>query len=94
MQKIDSRMIAVVTLIVGLLVGYYVDSAILNKPRIDSLTQTISVQDTTINNLETQLQSLQNNYDSLQTEYDQLESETQEQSEDMENTISQLQNQV
>jgi molecular chaperone GrpE (heat shock protein) len=94
MQKIDSRMIAVIALIIGLLAGYYVDNTILNKPRIESLTQTISDQNTTINNLENQLQSLQNDHDSLQTDYDQLYTESQQQIGEIENTVTQHQNQI
>jgi len=94
MQKIDPKLIAVITLIIGLVVGVYFDNAILNKPRIESLTQTISDQDSSINNLETQLETLQNDYDSLQNDYDQLYTESQQQIDEVEDTVAQLENQI
>lgn len=87
-------MIAVVTLILGLLVGFYVDNALVSKPRIDALSQTVEEHSTTITNLETYIETLQQTNESFQTQYDQLSAEFQQLSEEKESTITQLQSQI
>lgn len=69
----DPKIMVVVALIIGLLAGYVFHSAILSKPRLDELTQTVNQQAEMINNLENQLDELQDDYDTLQTQYNQLE---------------------
>ena len=48
MQNIDSKIIVTITLILGLLVGFYVNNSLISKPRIETLTQTTTEQTTTI----------------------------------------------
>jgi hypothetical protein len=69
----DPKIIAVAALIIGLILGFYVDSTILSKPRIDELTQTVTQQQQTLTTLENQLSVLQEEHVTLQEQYDQLE---------------------
>jgi len=103
MPKIDLKLIATTTLILGLFAGFYIDNTLLTKPRINDLTQTITDQTLTITTLETQLDELQDEQDTLQALYDQLNAnnvpgnmytQLQQQSEEQETQIENLQTQV
>lgn len=63
--KIDPKFVAVASIILGLFLGFYVNSTLLSKPRIETLTnQTIEQQDV-IDGLGDQLDALQSEIDSL-----------------------------
>lgn len=94
MFKIDSKVIAAATLILGLFVGFYADSTILSKPRIQTLTDTVNEQTNNITTLETQLNELQGEHTTLQTLYDQLQTSAQQNSEEQETEIENLQTQI
>lgn len=103
MPQIDLKIIAATALILGLFAGFYIDNTLLSKPRIDTLTQTITEQTTTITTLETQLDTLDDEHNTLQALYDQLNTnnvplswytELEQQNEEQETTIATLETQV
>ena len=71
-MPIDTKTIAITTLILGLFAGFYIDNTLLSKPRIETLTQTITQQTATITTLENQLNTLENEHNTLQALCDQL----------------------
>lgn len=72
MPKIDLKLVAAATLLLGLFTGFYIDNTLLTKPRINNLAQTIESQNQSINTLNTQLETLQNEYERLETQYREL----------------------
>lgn len=103
MPKIDSKLIAAAAIILGLFAGFYIDSTLLSKPRIEALTDTINQKTENITTLETQLDTLENEHTILKALYDQLEahnvpltqySQLQQRSEDLETQIQSLQTQI
>jgi len=99
----DPKIIAVAALIIGLIVGYYVDNALVSNPRIEDLTQTVNQQEQTINTLENQLNALQDEHETLQAEYEDLSensvtinqyNQLQQEYEEQETEITTLQNSV
>jgi len=103
MPKIDLKLVAATTLILGLFAGFYIDNTLLSKPRIQTLTQTVTEQTTTITTLETQLDELGNEHDTLQALYDQLNAnnvplsqynQLQDEKTDLEATITEQETQI
>jgi len=103
MPQIDLKTIAAATLLLGLFTGFYIDNTLLSKPRIETLTQTITEQETTITTLETQLDTLDDEHNTLQAIYDQLNAnnvplsqytELEQQNENQETTITEKENQI
>jgi len=103
MPKIDLKLIAAATLLLGLFAGFYIDNTILTKPRIQILTDTINNQSRTITTLETQLNTLEGEHTTLQALYDQLDAhnvplnqytQLQQQLEEKETEIESLQSQI
>ena len=78
LSKVDPKLVAAVTLILGLFVGFYVNSSLISGPKINNLTNQTLAQQEQINEFETQLDSLENEKNSLQTQYEELETSTQQ----------------
>ena len=94
LSKVDPKLVAAVTLILGLIVGYYVNSSLISGPNIAMLTnQTVAQQDQ-INEFEIQLGSLGNEIIALQTEYEEYETSAQQTIEERDLLIVSLENQV
>ena len=93
LSKVDPKLVAAVTLILGLIVGYYTENSI-SGPQINELTSQTVAQQEQITELETQLGSLENEQNSLQTQYDELETSTQQTIEEQGIQIVSLENQV
>jgi hypothetical protein len=72
MPKIDTKLIIATAILLGLFVGFYIDNTILSKPRIQTLTETITQQTNNLTQLNNQLTTLQNQKNTLQALYDQL----------------------
>ena len=72
MPQIDLKLVAAAALILGLFSGFYIDNTLLSKPRINTLTETLTEQEETIKELETELSTLQDNYDTLEAQYTEL----------------------
>ena len=103
MPQIDLKTIAAATLLLGLFAGFYIDNTLLSKPRIETLTQTVTEQTATITTLETQLDTLDDEHNTLQALYDQLNAnnvplsqytELEQQNEEQETTITELEDQI
>ena len=103
MPQIDLKTVAAATLLLGLFAGFYIDNTLLSKPRIETLTQTITEQETTITTIETQLDTLDNEHNTLQALYDQLNAnnvplnqytELEQQNQEQETTITEKENQI
>lgn len=72
--KVDLKLVAVTCIFLGLFLGFYVDSSLISKPRIEALTEQIETQQTTIDNMTTSLSTLQSNHNELEEQYnEQLE---------------------
>ena len=91
-SKVDPKLVAAVTLILGLIVGFYVNNSLISGPKIDTLTNQTLVQQEQLNDFETQLGSLENEKNSLQTQYEELETSTQQTIEDQSLQIVNLEN--
>ena len=94
LSKVDPKLVAAVTLILGLIVGFYVDSSLISGPKIDTLTSQTLAQQEQINEFETQLGSLENEKNTLQTQYEELETSTQQTIEEQSLQIVNLENQI
>jgi len=94
LSKVDPKLVAAVTLILGLIVGFYVNNSLIIGPRINELTSQTVAQQEQITELETQLGSLENEKNSLQTQYEELETSTQQTIEEQGVQIGSLENQV
>jgi hypothetical protein len=94
LQRIDSKVLAAVALIIGLIVGFVADSTIISRPKIQSLTDQTTAQQDQITVLEAEINSIQSDYDSLQTQYDELETTSQETEEEQKAEIEQLETQI
>ena len=97
LSKVDPILVAAVTLILGLIVGFYVNSSLISGPNIAMLTNQTLAQQDQINEFEIQLGSLENEIIALQTEYDELETSTQltiEEIEEQDLLIVNLENQI
>ena len=103
MPKIDLKLVAATTLILGLFAGFYIDNTLLSKPRIQTLTQTVTEQTANITTLETQLDELEDQHDTLQALYDQLNAnnvplsqynQLQDEKTDLEATIAEQETQI
>ena len=94
LSKVDPKLVAAVTLILGLIVGFYVNNSLISGPQINELTSQTVAQQTQITELETQLGSLENEKNSLQTQYEELETSTQQTIEEQGIQIVGLENQV
>ena len=94
LSKVDPKLVAAVTLILGLIVGFYVNNSLISGPNIAMLTnQTLAQQDQIIE-FEIQLGSLENEIIALQTEYEEYETSTQQTIEEQGIQIVSLENQV
>jgi len=78
LSKVDPKLVAAVTLILGLFLGYFVNNSLISGPKINHLTNQTLAQQEQINEFETQLDSLENEKKSLQTQYEELETSTQQ----------------
>lgn len=94
LSKVDPKLVAAVTLILGLVVGFYVNNSLISGPKIDTLTSQTLAQQEQINEFETQLGSLENEKNSLQTQYEELETSTQQTIEEQSLQIVNLENQI
>jgi archaellum component FlaC len=94
LQKVDSKVLAAVALIIGLIVGFVADNTLISRPRIESLTDQTTAQQDQIAGLENDLGSIQNNYDALHTQYEELEANATQTSEEQEAEIEQLEIQI
>jgi hypothetical protein len=94
LQKVDSKVLAAVALIIGLIVGFVGDNTLISKPRIQSLTDQTTAQQEQIAQLEDESDSIQNSYDSLQIQYDELEASAQRTSKEQAAEIEQLEIQI
>ena len=103
MPQIDLKTVAAATLLLGLFAGFYIDNTLLSKPRIDTLTETLTEQTTTITTLETQLDTLDDEHNTLQALYDQLNAnnvplsqyeELEQQNQEQETTITEKETQI
>ena len=94
LSKVDPKLVAAVTLILGLIVGYYVNSSLISGPNIAMLTNQTLAQQDQINEFEIQLGSLGNEIIALQTQYDELETSTQQTIEEQGIQIVSLENQI
>jgi chromosome segregation ATPase len=94
LQKVDSKVLVAVALIIGLIIGFVGDNTLISRPRIQSLTDQTTAQQEQITMLEAEVDSIQNNYDSLQTQYEELGASAQKTSEEQVAEIEQLESQI
>ena len=94
LSKVDPKLVAAVTLILGLFVGYYVNNSLISAPNIAQLTNQTLAQQDQITELEIQLGSLENEIISIQTEHEEYKTSTQQTIEDQDLQIVSLENQV
>ena len=94
LSKVDPILVAAVTLILGLIVGFYVNSSLISGPNIAMLTNQTLAQQDQINEFEIQLGSLENEIISLQTEYEEYETSAQQTIEEQDLLIVNLENQI
>lgn len=101
--KIDLKLVAVTCIFLGIFLGFYVDSSIISKPRIQSLTGQTETQQITINELEQDLSTIQTDYDILESQYNEqiennvpldLYEELQNEASTMEGEITYLEGQI
>lgn len=94
LSKVDPKLVAAVTLILGLIVGYYIDNSLISGPKIIDLTNQTVAQQESINEFKKQLGSLENEKKSLQTQYEEMETSTQQTIEEQSTQIVSLENQI
>ena len=94
LSKVDPILVAAVTLILGLIVGFYVNSSLISGPNIAMLTNQTLAQQDQINEFEIQLGSLENEIIALQTEYEEYETSAQQTIEERDLLIVSLENQI
>jgi hypothetical protein len=94
MSKIDTKVVAVVLLILGLVVGYYANSSLISGPKIRTLVDTTSVQENQIGELETTVEALETERDSIQSDYDELLSSYDQEIEERDTQIDTLETQL
>lgn len=70
--KIDWKMLVVTSIFLGFFLGFYVDNTIYSKPRIETLSNQLSEQDTTIEGLIQELATLQTEHDVLTAVHDEF----------------------
>lgn len=101
--KIDLKLVAVTCIFLGIFLGFYVDSSIISKPKIEALTEQTESQLTIISGLEQDLTVVQTELESLESLYnEQIENnvpvtdfqELQETASEMEEEITTLTGQV
>lgn len=94
LSKVDLKLVAAVTLILGLFVGFYVNNSLISEPKIALLTnQTLAQQDQIID-LETKINSLESEKNLLQTEYEEYEISAQQTIEEQDLQIDNFENQI
>ena len=93
LSKIDLKLVAAVTLILGLFVGFYVNNSI-SEPKIALLTNQSLVQQDQIIELETQINSLESEKNSLQTEYEEYVTSAEQTIEEQDLQIDNFENQI
>ena len=94
LSKVDPKLVAAVTLILGLIVGFYVNNSLISGPQIIELTSQTVAQQEQIHEFEIQLGSLENEIIALQTEYEEYETSAQQTIEERDLLIVSLENQV
>lgn len=71
--KIDPKLVAVASIILGLFLGFYINSALLSRPRIETLTNQTIQQQIVIDKLEDQMDRFHMELDALEDLNAQLE---------------------
>ena len=71
--KIDPKLVAVASIILGLFLGFYVNNTLLSKPRIEALTNQTLTQQDVIDGLGDELSDLQAEYNTLDALHTQLQ---------------------
>jgi len=71
--KIDPKLVAVASIILGLFLGFYVNNTLLSKPRIEALTNQTLTQQEIIDGLGNELSALQSEYNTLDALFTQLQ---------------------
>jgi hypothetical protein len=94
LSNIDTRIVAVVVLIIGLIGGYFVNDSLISRPKIEALENSILTQESHISELETAVESLETERDSIQSDYDELETSTNQEIEEKNTEISNLEDQI
>ena len=94
LSDVDTRIVAVVVLIVGLLAGYYVNDFLVSGPKIVTLENSSHSQELYISELETDVESLEAERDSLQSNYDELVTSTDQEIDEKNTEIEDLETQI
>ncbi len=101
--KVDLKLVAATCIFLGVFIGFYVDSSIISKPRIETLTGQVEMLQVTVDETAASLSSLQSEHETLEALYnEQLENNVpvsqyealQEEATGMEEEIASLDGQV